>query len=277
MQEQNHLYSSALPVLNHDTPKEQLSCYPMIMESPTSEIPDLVNASSCASTSRIYNTPAQRWRALQSRAPDANADFFYGVVTTRIYCRPTCPGRVARRANVVFFDTTLIARASGYRSCKRCQPNSQQWNRESRSLDIVRRGQTIITHATRGGHAWKVEGVAEQLDIRAAHFHRVFKKHVGLTPRGYAQTLSRIDHHHDADRSLATEQRSSHISTTGALEEDNDLLTSYNTRNLELIQVVGECPTVWAFEPFQLLAEPSPSSMGLVDLPGWEDWLVFEG
>src|SRR5687767_13437916 len=64
---------------------------------------------------------AARWRAIVNRDPSVNS-FVYAVRTTRIYCRPSCPARLARRANVEFYDSPAQAEKAGYRSCKRCKP-----------------------------------------------------------------------------------------------------------------------------------------------------------
>src|SRR5262245_852219 len=59
-------------------------------------------------------------------ARDARFDgrFFTGVLTTRIYCRPTCPVKPARSANVLFFPTAAAAERAGFRPCLRCRPET---------------------------------------------------------------------------------------------------------------------------------------------------------
>src|SRR5205823_14231548 len=58
--------------------------------------------------------------------------FFTGVRTTRVYCRPVCPVRPARSANVVFFGSAAAAERAGFRPCLRCRPEtapgSPAWN-----------------------------------------------------------------------------------------------------------------------------------------------------
>ncbi|KAI5779827.1 metal binding domain of Ada-domain-containing protein, partial [Geopyxis carbonaria] len=71
-----------------------------------------------------FPTPHSRWRALTTRDPSAKHSFIYSVLTTHIYCRPTCPSRLARRANIVFHDSAAAAEADGFRACKRCRPDS---------------------------------------------------------------------------------------------------------------------------------------------------------
>ncbi|KPI45105.1 uncharacterized protein AB675_2401 [Cyphellophora attinorum] len=73
----------------------------------------------------LARSDSARYAVLAARSckPSAVPPFIYGVISTKIYCRPTCPARLARRANVVFFDTAIEAKNAGYRACKRCRPD----------------------------------------------------------------------------------------------------------------------------------------------------------
>src|ERR1700733_9717218 len=62
-----------------------------------------------------------RWAQVVARAADA--DFFYSVRTTGVYCRPSCAARLARPENVQFHLTCSDAEQAGFRPCKRCKPN----------------------------------------------------------------------------------------------------------------------------------------------------------
>src|SRR6476660_3314036 len=59
-------------------------------------------------------------------ARDSSYDgrFYTGVHTTGIYCRPVCPVRPARSANVSFFPSAAAAEAAGFRPCLRCRPET---------------------------------------------------------------------------------------------------------------------------------------------------------
>jgi AraC family transcriptional regulator of adaptative response/methylated-DNA-[protein]-cysteine methyltransferase len=74
--------------------------------------------------SRAISTPGvdeeQAWQRLQAR--DANADFYYAVITTGVFCRPDCKSRLPLRTNTRFFETTSAAQAAGFRPCLRCKP-----------------------------------------------------------------------------------------------------------------------------------------------------------
>src|SRR5271166_1878795 len=62
------------------------------------------------------------WAAVEARDAAADGAFFYGAVTTGVFCRPGCPSRRPLRANTVFFETIAAAEAAGLRACKRCRP-----------------------------------------------------------------------------------------------------------------------------------------------------------
>jgi AraC family transcriptional regulator of adaptative response/methylated-DNA-[protein]-cysteine methyltransferase len=68
---------------------------------------------------------AARWQAVVGRDRSADGQFWYGVVTTGIYCRPHCPSR-PKRDNVRFFETPAAARRAGLRPCRRCRPDLEQ-------------------------------------------------------------------------------------------------------------------------------------------------------
>jgi AraC family transcriptional regulator of adaptative response/methylated-DNA-[protein]-cysteine methyltransferase len=63
-----------------------------------------------------------RWAACLARDRRADGLFFIGVVTTGVYCRPSCPGR-PKRENTRFFADAVAARSTGLRACKRCRPD----------------------------------------------------------------------------------------------------------------------------------------------------------
>src|SRR5260370_3491862 len=63
-------------------------------------------------------------RARVSRNPRFDGQFFSGVRTTRIYCRPVCPVRLAKASNVSFYPSAAAAEAAGFRPCLRCRPEA---------------------------------------------------------------------------------------------------------------------------------------------------------
>src|ERR1700740_78780 len=68
-------------------------------------------------------TSDPRWMRIVARGKTADGQFWYSVSTTGIYCRPSCPSRVANPANVRLHDTIEEEKATGFRACKRCNPD----------------------------------------------------------------------------------------------------------------------------------------------------------
>ena len=50
-----------------------------------------------------------------------NGRILTGVLTTGIYCLPSCPARKPMAVNVRFFEDESAAREAGLRPCKRCR------------------------------------------------------------------------------------------------------------------------------------------------------------
>lgn len=123
----------------------------------------------------------ERWITLCERSRAADGEFFYGVVTTGIYCRPSCPARRPRRENVRFYESASAAEQSGFRACKRCKPGSESI--EERQAAIVERVCRLLDDAF---ETPTLEALAETVGISPFHLHRLFKRSTNLTPRGYA-------------------------------------------------------------------------------------------
>jgi AraC family transcriptional regulator of adaptative response/methylated-DNA-[protein]-cysteine methyltransferase len=121
------------------------------------------------------------WQAVlaQDRAWDGR--LFYGVRSTGIYCRPSCPSRRPRRDQVEFFFDTVAAQAAGFRACKRCHPN--QPGREDAQLAAVKRACEYIRENLDA--TLSLDELGAQAGMSPFHLQRVFKKATGLTPKQY--------------------------------------------------------------------------------------------
>jgi AraC family transcriptional regulator of adaptative response/methylated-DNA-[protein]-cysteine methyltransferase len=128
-----------------------------------------------------YLTGADRWAAVTGREREADGRFFYGVRTTGIYCRPSCPSRAAHRKNVVFFDTSAEAAAAGFRACKRCRPDDVSAG--ERYAALVVQACRLIESADQPPN---LEDLARSVGLSKHHFHRIFRKIAGVTPKAYA-------------------------------------------------------------------------------------------
>ncbi len=122
-----------------------------------------------------------RWAAVRRRDPDAEGEFVFAVSTTGVYCRSTCAARPARRENVSFYATPLEAEAAGYRPCKRCRPDLP--SRAEREAELVSQACRRIEVAEEEP---ALSALAEKAGLSPHHFHRVFKRVTGVTPKAYA-------------------------------------------------------------------------------------------
>ncbi len=122
-----------------------------------------------------------RWAALVARSPQADGTFYYSVDTTGVYCRPSCGARLARPEHVRFHATREDAERAGFRACKRCKPDQPALGQQHAAQ--VTAACRMIEEAQ---NAPDLEELANRVGVSAYHFHRVFKRVTGLTPRQYA-------------------------------------------------------------------------------------------
>ena len=69
------------------------------------------------------------WQAVQKRDRSFDGRFYYGVLTTGVYCRPSCGARTPLRKNVRFYATAAEAEHDGLRPCLRCHPTEDSGRR----------------------------------------------------------------------------------------------------------------------------------------------------
>lgn len=129
----------------------------------------------------LFDSDEARWAAVQRRDRDADGQFYYSVRSTGVYCRPSCPSRTARRANVAFHASCAEAEAAGFRACLRCKP--AQASLAERQAAAVAQACRLIDAAEQ---APDLDSLAQAAGMSRFHFHRVFKAHTGITPKAYA-------------------------------------------------------------------------------------------
>jgi len=133
---------------------------------------------------KSFTTDDARWNAVATREKAADGAFFFSVKTTGIYCRPSCPSRTANRSNVAFHDSTENARRAGFRACKRCRPDELAG--DSLEAQAVTAAARLIDDAIADERpAPSLEKLADKAGFSMFHFHRMFKKALGLTPKAY--------------------------------------------------------------------------------------------
>lgn len=123
-----------------------------------------------------------RWQAVQARDAKFNGIFVYGVSSTRIYCKPSCPSRKPRREHVSFFASPGEAEAAGFRACRRCNP--QDVASRDAQTEMVIRACRLIEEGRDDSLPLKELGT--RLGVSPHHLQRTFKRITGVTPRQYA-------------------------------------------------------------------------------------------
>jgi AraC family transcriptional regulator, regulatory protein of adaptative response / methylated-DNA-[protein]-cysteine methyltransferase len=122
-----------------------------------------------------------RWARIVVRDKTADGHLWYSVYTTGVYCRPSCPSRTANPKNVQLHDTLESAKATGFRPCKRCNPDGPSIEIENAAL--VATACRIIEGSE---EERSLEVLAEAVGRSPSYFHRVFKAATGVTPKDYA-------------------------------------------------------------------------------------------
>jgi AraC family transcriptional regulator of adaptative response/methylated-DNA-[protein]-cysteine methyltransferase len=125
---------------------------------------------------------ANFWEALETRDTHMDGVFFFAVITTGVYCRPSCPSRRPRRENVIFFQRRDAAERAGFRACLRCKPERER-TRDAQSELVEKICRYLERHLD---EAVTLDGLGRELQLSPFHLQRTFKAATGITPRGYA-------------------------------------------------------------------------------------------
>jgi len=124
-------------------------------------------------------------RARLSRDARFDGEFYLGVTTTGIYCRPICPARPPAEKNVRYFPSAALAAQAGFRPCLRCRPESAPgspaWNGTSttvqRALHLLEQG------ALNGG---SMAELAARLGLGERYLRKLFQRELGVSPGALA-------------------------------------------------------------------------------------------
>ena len=132
----------------------------------------------------MFETDDSRWEAVCRRDRAADGYFWFGVTSTGIYCRPGCPARTPKRANMRYFPSPGAARAAGLRPCKRCHPDGQGLSARATATveNICRMIEAADTPPA-------LPDLAAQADLTPGHLSRQFKARLGITPGQYANAI----------------------------------------------------------------------------------------
>ena len=128
----------------------------------------------------------ERYRAISARDTRFDGQFVTAVRSTGIYCRPSCPARTPKPANVTFYPTSAAAHEAGYRACKRClpeaTPGSPAWNLRG---DAAARAMRLIASGVVEQEG--VPGLANRLGYSPRHLTRLLTAELGARPLALAR------------------------------------------------------------------------------------------
>ncbi|MFF9767922.1 AlkA N-terminal domain-containing protein [Streptomyces sp. NPDC014636] len=125
-------------------------------------------------------------RAVRSKDARFDGWFFTAVVTTRIYCRPSCPVVPPKPENMTFYPSAAACQQAGFRACKRCRPDtspgSPEWNRRA---DLVARAMRLIADGVVDREG--VPGLAARLGYSTRQVERQLLAELGAGPLALAR------------------------------------------------------------------------------------------
>ncbi|MGY5104783.1 AlkA N-terminal domain-containing protein [Streptomyces sp. 900105245] len=125
-------------------------------------------------------------RAVQSKDARFDGWFFTAVLTTRIYCRPSCPVVPPKPENMTFYPSAAACQQAGFRACKRCRPDtspgSPEWNLRA---DLVARAMRLIADGVVDREG--VPGLAIRLGYSTRQVERQLLAELGAGPLALAR------------------------------------------------------------------------------------------
>ena len=126
----------------------------------------------------------QAWAAVLGKDRGFDGRLFYGVSSTGVYCRPSCPSRRPSRHNATFFTEPAQAERAGYRPCLRCDPRGQRV--DTPPAPIGRARDYLDRHFD---EPIKLDALGREVGMSPHHLQRTFKKAYGLSPKEYQDVL----------------------------------------------------------------------------------------
>ncbi len=127
------------------------------------------------------STDEVRFRAIAGRDARFDGVLVYGVKTTGVYCRPSCPSRTPRPENIQYFTVPTAAEVAGFRPCRRCLPHQSIPD----STDRLVRSATELIEAGLVDEVG-VAGVAARLSVSQRHLNRLLQAHLGVSVQALA-------------------------------------------------------------------------------------------
>ena len=124
----------------------------------------------------------ERIQAVLDRNDKLDGEFVYGVKSTKIFCRPSCPSRRPKLENIIIFDTPQMAEEAGFRPCKRCNPkhflppNEALIERVTNYIALHLEEKLTLSH------------LSSEFNVSKYHLQRTFKSVLGISPRQFIES-----------------------------------------------------------------------------------------
>ena len=128
------------------------------------------------------------WKAVLERDRRFDGKFVYGVASTKVYCRPSCPSRRPSRYQATFFDSARLAETAGFRACRRCRPESADGPETEKRTEQARR--YLDEHYD---EPVTLQQLAGEIGMSPYYLQRAFKRFVGFSPKEY-RDMRRMEH-----------------------------------------------------------------------------------
>ncbi len=129
-------------------------------------------------------------RAMQSNDSSYDGQFYVGVLSTGIYCLPSCRARLPQIKNVRFFSTREEAIAFGLRGCKRCKSAEYPDVLPAWLHDVLDYMRTTTNERL---DEWRLR---EMTGVDISTVRRYFRAHLGATPLAFHRKV-RLQHAHN--------------------------------------------------------------------------------
>ncbi len=121
-------------------------------------------------------------QAVRKRDASYDGKLFFGVITTGVFCKPSCNSRRAKPENLRFYDSVQSAKKAGFRACKRCSPESL--NQDDDKLVNIARYIEANAH-----EKITLSMLADRFDLSPAHLQKAFKATIGLSPKAFQEGI----------------------------------------------------------------------------------------
>ncbi|REG85077.1 bifunctional DNA-binding transcriptional regulator/O6-methylguanine-DNA methyltransferase Ada [Marinomonas pollencensis] len=129
-----------------------------------------------------YQTSQAKYLAIRHRDSLAVGHFFYGVLSTGIFCRPDCSSRQPLLENIRFFDQACDAKSAGFRACKRCRPEVSDTLKQEKIRTVCRIIEVEEAQLT-------LATLSQRVGWSPCYLQRVFRAEVGVSPKSYARQV----------------------------------------------------------------------------------------